>query len=115
MPKGKNNYHTGRVNEEIARELTEILRNVKDPRVSGSFISILRVSTATDLRNANVYYSVLGEGRDDVKKGLKSAGGYIRHELAVRLNLRVTPELSFIYDDSVEHGAHIAKLFKDLK
>ncbi len=115
MPKGKNNYHTGRVNEEIARELTEILRTVKDPRVSGSFISILRVDTAADLRNANVHYSVLGEGRDEVKKGLKSASGFIRSELARRLNLRATPELCFIYDDSVEHGAHIAKLLEDLK
>lgn len=115
MPRGKKSYHTGRVNEEIARELTEILRTVKDPRVSGSFISILRVDTAADLCNANVHYSVLGEGRDEVKKGLKSANGYIRHELATRLNLRATPELCFIYDDSVEHGAHIAKLLEDLK
>ncbi len=115
MPKGKNNYHTGRVNEEISRELTEILRTVKDPRVSGSFISILRVDTAADLRNASVHYSVLGEGRDEVKKGLKSAEGYIRRELAQRLNLRTTPELCFVYDDSIEHGAHIAKLLEDLK
>ena len=61
MPK-KNNYHTGRVNEELSRELTEILRSVKDPRVSGSFISILRVDTAADLRNATIHYSVLGDG-----------------------------------------------------
>lgn len=114
MPK-KNNYHTGRVNEELSRELTEILRVVKDPRVSGSFISILRVDTAADLRNATVHYSVLGEGRDEVKKGLKSAQGFIRRELAQRLNLRTTPELCFVYDDSIEHGAHIAKLLEDLK
>ena len=114
MPR-KNNYHTGRVSEEISRELTDILRSVKDPRVSGSFISILRVDTAADLRNATVQYSVLGEGRDEVKKGLKSAQGYIRRELAQRLNLRATPELCFIYDDSIEHGAHIAKLLEDIK
>lgn len=114
MPR-KNNYHTGRVSEEISRELTDILRSVKDPRVSGSFISILRVDTAADLRNATVHYSVLGEGRDEVKKGLKSAQGFIRRELAQRLNLRVTPELCFIYDDSIEHGAHIAKLLEDIK
>ncbi len=114
MPR-KNNYHTGRVSEEISRELTDILRSVKDPRVSGSFISILRVDTAADLRNATVHYSVLGEGRDEVKKGLKSAQGFIRRELAQRLNLRATPELCFIYDDSIEHGAHIAKLLEDIK
>lgn len=113
MPK-KNNYHTGRVNEEISRALTEILRTVKDPRVSGSFISILRVETAADLRNATVRYSVLGEGRAEVKKGLRSAEGYIRCELAARLNLRSTPELCFVYDDSIEHGAHIAKLLEGL-
>ncbi len=115
MPSRKNNYHTGRVNEEIGRELTEILRTVKDPRVSGAFISILRVETATDLRNATVHYSVFGDGREEVKQGLKSAQGYIRRELAQRLNLRATPELCFLYDDSVEHGAHIAKLLEDLK
>ncbi len=117
MPARKNNYHTGRVNEEIAKELTEILRSVKDPRVSGSFISILRVDTAQDLRNANVHYSVLGseEDRAEVKTGLKSALGFIRRELAMRLNLRATPELNFVYDDSIEHGAHIAKLLEDLK
>ena len=114
MPKN-NNYHTGRVYEEMARELTEILRAVKDPRVSKSFISILRVDTAADLRNATIHYSVLGEGRDEVKKGLKSAAGFIRRELAMRLNLRATPELCFVYDDSIEHGAHIAKLLEDLK
>ena len=100
---------------KISRELTEILRTVKDPRVSGSFISILRVDTASDLRNATVHYSVLGEGKDEVKKGLKSAQGFIRRELAQRLNLRTTPELCFVYDDSIEHGAHIAKLLEDLK
>ena len=114
MPK-KNNYHTGRVNEELSRELTEILRSVKAPRVSGSFISILRVDTAADLRNATIHYSVLGDGKDEVKKGLKSAQGYKRRELAQRLNLRATPELCFVYDDSIEHGAHIAKLLEDLK
>lgn len=114
MPSRKNNYHTGRVNEEIARELTEILRTVKDPRVSGSFISILRVDTAADLRNANIHYSVLGEDKEDVKKGLRSAEGYIRRELAQRLNLRATPELFFVYDDSIEHGAHISKLLEEL-
>ena len=117
MPKGKNNYHIGRVNEEIARELSEILRTVKDTRVSGSFVSILRVDTAADLKNANIHYSVLGadEEKDEVKKGLKSAEGYIRRELAQRLNLRATPELNFVYDDSIAHGAHIAKLLEDLK
>lgn len=113
MPK-KNNYHNVRVNEEISRELTEILRTVKDPRVSGSFISILRVETAADLRNATIHYSVLGEDKDDVKKGLKSAEGYIRREFAQRLNLRATPELCFVYDDSIRHGAHIAEILEKL-
>ncbi len=115
MPQKKKNYHSGRVNEEISRELCEILRTVKDPRVSGAFISILRVDTAADLRNANIHYSVLGDGRDDVKRGLRSAEGYIRRELAQRLNLRATPELCFVYDDSIEHGAHIAKILEELK
>ena len=117
MQAKKNNYHIGRVNEEIAREMTEILRTVKDARVSDSFVSILRADTAADLKNANIHYSVLGtdEEKAEVKKGLKSAEGYIRRELARRLNLRATPELNFVYDDSIAHGAHIAKILEDLK
>lgn len=107
--------HRGqRVNEEIMRELCEILRTVKDPRVSGSFVSIIAVDASADLKFAKIYYSVMDADEKEVKKGLYSAVGYIRRELAIRLNLRATPELTFIRDTSIEHGAKISKILKDL-
>ena len=97
-----------KINEEVARELTSILRTVKDPRVSGAFISVSR-----DLSLARVYYSVLGSA-DGADKGLASAAGYIRSELAARLNLRVTPKLVFLRDDSAERAMKISEILKDI-
>ena len=115
MPVNKKNiYHSSRINEQITKELTEILRTVKDPRVSGAFISIIRADTSGDLKFSKVHYSILGSDENEVKKGLVSASGFIRHELAERLNLRTTPELTFIHDNSIEHGANIAKILNDL-
>ena len=111
------NYRRGRVNEELARELSQILREVKDPRVSTAFISVTRVDCTADLRSAKIYYSSMG-GKDDsdgVEKGLKSAVGYIRRELAHRLDLRQTPELRFVRDGSIEHGAHISELLRSVE
>lgn len=111
------NYRRGRVNEDIQRAMASIIREVKDPRVSTSFISITGVDCTPDMRNAKIYYSCIGgkDGKDGVAKGLKSANGYIRHELAQRLNLRQTPELLFVYDKSIENGAHIASLLKEVE
>ena len=111
------NYRRGRVNEEISRELSQILREVKDPRVSTAFISVTGVDCTADLRSAKIYYSSMG-GKDDsegVEKGMKSAVGFIRRELARRLNLRQTPELRFIRDGSIEHGAHISELLRSVE
>ena len=107
-------FRSGRVNEEISRELTEILRTVKDPRVNSGFISILSVDTTADLKYCKVFFSVYGGDVKEVKAGIKSASGYIRRELAARLNLRATPELTFIADNSIEHGAHISALLESL-
>lgn len=106
------NYRRGRVNEEMAKELMKILPTVKDPRVGTAFFSITSVDCTPDLKYAKVYYSSMGgkNGEEGVAQGLKSANGYIRRELARMLNLRQTPELTFIRDNSVEHGAHISKL-----
>ncbi|MBQ7161550.1 MAG: 30S ribosome-binding factor RbfA [Clostridia bacterium] len=111
------NYRRGRVNEEIARELARILRDIKDPRVATSFISVTSVDCTADLRFAKIYYSAMGgkDGAAGVEKGLKSAAGYIRRELALSLDLRQTPELRFIRDDSIEHGAHIAELLRSVE
>ena len=108
------NYRRGRINDEMQKELASVLRDVKDPRVSGAFISITAVDVTGDLKFAKVYYSnMLGDPKE-VQKGLESAAGYIRRRVAEGLNLRITPEFSFSYDGSVEHGAHIAKLLNDI-
>lgn len=101
-----------RINEEIQRELAAQFRNLKDPRVSG-MVSITRVDTTSDLRCARVYVSVLNKDREqDVLKGLKSAAGFLRRELGHALQIRYTPELQFIGDDSIQHGARILELLR---
>ena len=105
----------GRINEEIQRELSSLIRTVKDPRVHG-MISIVAVDTTSDLRYSKIYVSCLDKG--DVKeviKGLKSASGYLRRELGRALQLRYTPELQFVADNSIDQGAHILKLINDLE
>lgn len=103
-----------RINDEIQRELAAQLRNLKDPRVSGTgMVSITRVDTTNDLRYARVYVSVLNKDQEkDVLKGLKSASGFLRRELGRALQLRYTPELQFLGDDSIRHGAHILELLR---
>ena len=103
----------GRINEEIQRELSSLIRTVKDPRVSG-MISVTAVNTTPDLKFCKVYISVLDKSDvAQVLKGLKSASGYLRRELGRALNLRNTPELTFVRDDSIDHGAHILDLLRD--
>ena len=108
-------YHTNRVNEDIARELMYILQNVKDPRVSKSFVSVTKTETTPDLKYCKIYYSNLSGNDKEVKTGLYSAIGYIRRELSSRLALRNTPELSFIKDTGAEHGARISELLKEIE
>lgn len=105
----------GRINEEIQRELASLLRTVKDPRVHG-LVTITRVDTTPDLRYAKVYVSVLDKSDvNEVVKGLKSAGGYLRREVGRALSLRYTPELVFQADDSIDRGTHILKLLNDIE
>ena len=106
----------GRINEEIQKELASLLRNLKDPRVQDTMISITHVETTPDLRYAKVYVSFLQEERaSDAMKGLKSAGGYLRRELGRALNLRYTPELTWALDDSITYGAKMLKLINSLE
>ncbi len=107
----------GRINEEIQRELAAQIRSLKDPRVSGTgMVSVTRVNTTPDLRYAQVFISVLDKAQEkDVLKGLKSAAGFLRRELGAALRLRYTPELQFVADDSIEHGAHILELLRDVE
>lgn len=108
------NYRRGRINDEVQRELASILRDVKDPRVSGAFVSITAVDVTPDLKFAKIYYSSLMGDKKELARGLCAASGFIRSQIAQRLNLRITPELTFILDDSVAHGAHISKLLNSI-
>ena len=106
----------GRINEEIQKELANLLRKVKDPRVAETMISITRVETTPDLRYAKVCVSFLEETKAaDAMKGLKSAGGWLRRELGRALNLRYTPELMWDLDDSITYGAKMLKLINSLE
>ena len=105
----------GRINEEIQRELSDLLRTLKDPRVKKTMVSVTRVDTTADLRYAKVYVSFYDKGlATEALKGLKSSGGYLRHELAERLSLRHTPELVWTEDHSITYGARILDILSTL-
>ena len=108
------NYRRGRINDEMQKELAQILREVKDPRVKDAFISITAVEATGDLKFAMVYYSAMMGDKKEVAKGLKSSAGYIRRQVAQRLNLRITPEITFVEDTSITYGAHIAELLNGI-
>ena len=105
----------GRINEEIQREMSSLIRTVKDPRVADAgMVSVTAVETTPDLKYAKIYVSVLDKSASaQALKGLKSASGYLRRELGHALNLRNTPELSFMRDDSIDKGAHILDMLRN--
>ena len=106
----------GRINEEIRKELSALLRTVKDPRVAEAMLTITHVDTTTDLRQCRVYISALNcKDEKELMKGLKSAAGFLRRELGSRVDLRYTPELFFIADDSIAYGAHILDMLNHEK
>ena len=110
-------FKIDRTTEDIHRELTAILREVKDPRVKDCLLSLVRVEVTNDLSYCTVYVSTM-EGMDRTKnavQGLKSAAGFIRRELGRRLSLRHVPQLIFKATDSIEYGTHISKLLHDLE
>ena len=105
-----------RINEEILKELSALLRTVKDPRVQDTMISVTRVETTPDLRYTKVYVSFLQEEKvKDAMAGLKSAGGYLRRELGHNLQLRYAPEIVWSLDDSITYGAKMLKLINSLE
>ena len=106
----------GRINEEIRKELSALLRTVKDPRVAEAMLTITHVDTTPDLRQSRVYVSALNcKNEKEMMKGLKSAAGFLRRELGSRIDLRYTPELLFIADDSIAYGAHMYDLLRSLE
>ena len=105
----------GRTNDDIQRVLSDLLREIKDPRVQQGMISVTRVETTGDLRYSKVWLSVLGmKDEKEFRKGLKSASGWLRRELGSSMSLRYTPELVFEIDHSIEYGAHISDLIHKL-
>lgn len=106
---------TGRINEELQRELSSLIRTLKDPRVQQSMVSVTKVEATGDLRYAKVYISVLDKDKSkETLKGLRSAGGWLRREIGNRLQLRYTPELVFEEDDSISYGAKMFDLLRKL-
>ena len=108
------NYRRGRINDAVAKELAIALGNVREPKVNNNFVSITRAEVAPDLKYATVYFSCIGDFKE-AAEGLKKCTGMLRHHLAVTLNLRITPDLNFVKDGSMEHGARIAKLLEEIK
>ncbi len=112
----KNSIKNIRVNEEVYRELANIIRaEIKDPRID-PFTSVVAVEVAPDLKTCKAYISVLGNG-DSIKstyEGLNSARGYIKSLLAKRINLRNTPDITFVMDNSIEYGVNMTKLIEDV-
>lgn len=109
-------YKVNRLSEDIKRELPEIMRKLKDPRIKG-ILSIVKLDLAKDLSSAKVYISSMDgfEAAKESVKGLSSAAGFIRRELAARVEMRRSPELKFIADNSIEYSAEISNILKDLK
>ena len=104
-----------RINEEIQKELSSLLRTVKDPRVQDTMISITRVETTPDLRYTKVYVSFLQEEKAaEAMKGLKSAAGFLRRQLGTNLRLRYAPEIVWAHDDSITYGAKMLNLINSL-
>lgn len=108
-------YRVSRVSEDIRREITALIRELKDPRVKDKMLTVVRVEVSSDASFAKVYVSDIKgiEGAKEAVKGLTAATGYIRREVGTRLHLRKTPELKFIADDSVERGFDIFKKLSD--
>ncbi len=108
-------FKLGRASEDVRRELMDILRGMKDPRVSG-LLSIVKIELTNDYSHCKVYVSSLDgyEAAKEAVKVLGKASGFIRHELSGRLTIRKAPELHFIADDSIEHSADIQRILREI-
>ncbi|MGN1094857.1 MAG: 30S ribosome-binding factor RbfA [Eubacteriales bacterium] len=111
-------YRRTRINDEMTRVMAEALRTIKDPRVADALVTITKSEVSGDLKFAKIYFSIYGADAETIKntkKGFYSAAGYLRSYVARELNLRQTPELSFEYDNAMEHGADILRLLKTIE
>ena len=112
------NYRGGRINEEVKREISTIIRNeIKDPRLT-AMVSVTDVKVTKDLRYAKVFVSIFGKDEEEKNNtflALKNASGYIRREIGQRINLRYNPQMIFQLDDSINYGMHIEQLIAKVK
>ena len=112
------NYRGGRINEEVKREVSNIIQNeIKDPRLT-AMVSVSDVKVTRDLRYAKVFVSIFGkndEEKNNTFVALKNASGYIRKEIGQRINLRYNPQIIFELDDSINYGMHIEELIQRVK
>lgn len=108
-------YRQGKINDAVMQAMSEAVREIKDPRVSSAMVTITAAEVTPDLKFAKIYFSSIMGDKNDVKRGLVSATGFLRRSLSQKLNLRITPELTFCEDKSIEHGAHIAKLLNSIE
>jgi ribosome-binding factor A len=110
------NTRISRINDEIARVAAEVIRSeLTDPRI-GAIVSVLKAETTVDLKRCKIFVSVLGEKeqQEATMEALRGASGFIRKRVAEIVNLRQTPEIKFIFDDSIEHGIRMRKLIESL-
>jgi len=106
-----------RVNSLIRQEISDLLlQHIKDPRLDGKFVTVNEVDTSADLKFAKIFVSSMdaGDEKDKVLKALSSASGFIRHELSKNLKLRYSPDLIFVWDDSIERGDHLLRLIDEV-
>ncbi len=109
-------YRKNKIDGAFTEECAQIVRDIKDPRVSGVLISVVGSDVSADLKFAKVFYSVYGEyDEKELSRGLRSAAPFVRSEIAKRLNLRITPEITFVRDDGIKHGAEISALLKSVE
>lgn len=107
-------YRLNRINDAVTNEMAVILREVKDPRINTALVSVTGADVSGDLKYAKIFFSVYGGDREEVRRALQKAAGFFRSELARRINLRVTPELTFVYDDSIAYGSNINAILSSL-
>ena len=107
-------YRQGRINDALAQEMAIALRDARDPRISNAMVCVTRADVTKDLKIAKVYFSCMGDYQE-AKKALTGAAGMFRCHLAAALNLRITPELVFVPDTSIEHGARISELLHQIE
>lgn len=109
-------YRKNKIDGAFTEECAQVIREIKDPRVSGVMLTVVGADVSADLKFAKVFYSVFGEcDEKELSRGLRSAAPFVRSQLAQRLNLRITPEITFVRDEGIKHGAEISAILKTIE